>query len=195
MMLDLLEKEPRDKIREAILERAKLLTHTLPNDSVEAVIVIHEATARINWREQAGSWLAGGGVNNQGRVRSDNVAPLQEDGLLFRSPVEIRFYRALKTHGIAFAPLPVFIHGGQQYHRLEPDFLILKDGIAFQVEIDGDTVHRETPAQAQHRTDPMEFAGVKIRRIASSDIRDDDEAARRVNGILKWIDQEKKIRS
>lgn len=37
------------------------------------------------WRAKAQAWLAGDGVNNQGRVRSDNVAPLSADGLLFRS--------------------------------------------------------------------------------------------------------------
>src|SRR5689334_11353799 len=36
------------------------------------------------WRDKARAWLAGTGVNNQGRVRSDNIASRECDGLLFR---------------------------------------------------------------------------------------------------------------
>src|SRR4051794_15248492 len=48
--------------------------------------------------------------------------PTRKDGLFFRSSsAEVRLYHALKTLGISFAPLPVFIRGGAQYRRIEPD--------------------------------------------------------------------------
>ena len=45
--------------------------------------------AREDWRNDQIAWLRGEGINNQGRVRSDNVASRQEDGLLFLSMPEI----------------------------------------------------------------------------------------------------------
>lgn len=68
-------------------------------------------------------------MTNQGRVRSKNVAPRERDGLLFRSQAEINLYLALKQVGVSFAPLPVFVRGGREYQRIEPDFIILKDGL------------------------------------------------------------------
>jgi hypothetical protein len=120
------------------------------------------------WREKAKAWLAGSGVNNQGRVRSDNIASRTCDGLLFRSEPEIHLYRALKSRGVSFAPLAVFIRGGPTYRRIEPDFLILKDGMVMVVEVDGDTVHLETPAEAHDRTSMLMHEGAHIERIKSS---------------------------
>jgi hypothetical protein len=65
-----------------------------------------------DWRKQTLAWLRGEGVTNQGRVRSDNIAARQYDGLLFRSEEEINLYRAFKAAGVSFAPLPVFVRGG-----------------------------------------------------------------------------------
>lgn len=74
------------------------------------------------------AWLRGEGITNQGRVRSDNIAARAFDGLLFRSQPEINLYGALKAAGVSFAPLPVFVRGGHDYRRIEPDFIIVKDG-------------------------------------------------------------------
>jgi len=105
------------------------------------------------WQEKARAWLAGSGVTNQGRVRSDNIASRVCDGLLFRSQPEINLYKALKAHGLSFAPLPVFIRGGETYRRIEPDFVVLHEGVVLVVEVDGDTVHQETPAEARSHDD------------------------------------------
>jgi hypothetical protein len=106
-------------------------------------------------------------VPAQGRVRSDNIAARQHDGLLFRSRPEILFYDALKKAGIPFAPLSVVLRGGVQYNRIEPDFVIYKDGIMMIVEIDGDLYHSETPAAA-HARRSVRGAGVTLRFRASS---------------------------
>ncbi len=121
------------------------------------------------WREKSQVWLSGANVNNQGRVRSDNVAPLNADGLLFRSQQEINFYNALRTLGVSFAPLPVFIRGGESYRRIEPDFFIVQDGFSMVVEVDGDTVHTETPQEAHSRTTMLQHEGVHIERIRAAE--------------------------
>jgi hypothetical protein len=139
------------------------------------------------WRDKARDWVHGEGVTNQGRVRSDNLASREFDGLLFRSEPEILFYKALKATGIPFAPLPVFIRGGNEYQRLEPDFVILNEGIVLVVEIDGDTYHRETPAEAHRRARVLSLEGAHIERIKASDCNTDEkalEAVRRVKQVI-----------
>lgn len=64
------------------------------------------------WRASARAWARGEGINNQGQVRTDNIASRRHDGLLFRSQAEVHLYDALKARGVYLAPLPVFIRGG-----------------------------------------------------------------------------------
>jgi len=47
------------------------------------------------WREDAMRFVQGEGVTNQGRVRSDNIASKEHQGLLFRSQAEITLFKAL----------------------------------------------------------------------------------------------------
>jgi hypothetical protein len=112
-----------------------------------------------DWRSKAKSWLKGEGIHNQGRVRSDNPAPYSKDGLLFRSKAEINLYDALKNRGITFAPLPVFLRGGDDYRRIEPDFVIFQSGKIIVVEIDGPVFHAESPAEAHERTTMFYWEG------------------------------------
>jgi hypothetical protein len=145
------------------------------------------------WRERATNWL-NGSRTNQGRVRSDNVASLSKDGLLFRSQPEIFFYQALKTLGISFAPLPVFVRGGETYSRIEPDFFIIQDGIAMVVEIDGDTVHQETPAEAHARTSMLQYEGVHIERIPARDCENFEKACKQAKKIFGLIQKIRKLK-
>jgi hypothetical protein len=138
-------------------------------DQLESVKLSPKLTeAEPDWRGKAKAWAQGSGVTNQGRVRSDNIAAREKDGLLFRSQPEINLYLALKSQGVSFAPLPVFIRGGKTHQRMEPDFIVIKNGITMQVEVDGDTVHTETPAEAQTRVAMLEDEGVFVHRIAAS---------------------------
>jgi hypothetical protein len=142
-----------------------------------------------DWRAQALAWLRGEGINNQGRVRSDNIATRTVDGLLFRSQPEIRLYQALKALGVSFAPLPVFVRGGQSYRRIEPDFVIVHRGVTMAVEVDGDTVHRETPAEAHDRTTMLQHEGVQIERVKASDCETPEGAATCAKRLVALIDR------
>jgi very-short-patch-repair endonuclease len=75
----------------------------------------------------------------------------------------------MKSRGIYFAPLPVVIRGGKTYERLEPDFLVIDQGVTMVVEVDGDTVHRESPAEAHTRTQGLAHHGVRIERVRADD--------------------------
>jgi len=186
--------DEREELRTAISSTAEQVLPCRENDSYTGVSIVPHGNPREGWREEAGAWVRGDGVNNQGRVRSDNIAACEHDGLLFRSQPEIYLYKALKARGLTFAPLPVFIRGGTSYRRLEPDFLVIKDGYVFQVEVDGDNWHKESPVDAQSRIALMEYEGVRVRRFEASEVDTEDKANGAVNRLLKWIDKEKNNR-
>jgi hypothetical protein len=143
-----------------------------------------------NWRDRAKAWLAGEGTNNQGRVRSDNIASRTCDGLLFRSQPEIYLYKAFKSAGVSFAPLPVFVRGGAEYRRIEPDFVIVHNGLIAVVEVDGDTVHEESPVEAHARTTMLVHEGAHVERVTASECETPEKAtacAKRIIATLTRI--------
>jgi hypothetical protein len=177
-------------IESSFTERANQVTRLYEDEWVQAFTLATQLTADEDWREKAKAFLTGKGVTNQGRARSDNVAPLMCDGLLFRSHQEINLYRALKARGITFAPLPVFIRGGETYRRIEPDFVLFKDGVMMVVEVDGDTVHRETPLEAHYRTTMLVHEGAHVERVGAKDCETPEKAgecAARLLGLLNKL--------
>ncbi len=177
-----------------ILKKARILIKPYPEDELAYLSISPILSAGEEWRENAKKWVTGKGVNNQGRVRSNNIASIQEDGLLFRSQNEVLFYKALKSLGVSFAPLPVFIRGGEEYRRIEPDFVIVKNGVVLVVEVDGDTVHNETPAEAHDRTTMLRHEGVEIERIRASECQTPDQAVACAKRMLQVIDKIKSSR-
>lgn len=186
-----LDAEEKGRLTATFAEVAQPILPLSENDTFQGVRISPTGRPSAGWREEAAAWISGVGVTNQGRVRSDNIATREVDGLLFRSDAEVNLYRALKRRGVTFAPLPVFLRGGGSYARLEPDFIVIKDGIVYQVEVDGDTYHRESPVDAQRRTAPMEYEGVKVRRYAASQLANEAAANEVVDGLLRWIEKEK----
>ncbi|MFY4698780.1 hypothetical protein [Burkholderia glumae] len=164
------------------------------NHILDGVVITPEVVGDEQWRDKARAWLAGDGVTNQGRVRSDNIAPRRLDGLLFRSKPEMLLYEALKATGVPFAPLPVFVRGGKQYRRIEPDFVVVKQGIIVQVEVDGDTVHTESPADAHARSAMLSHEGVYVERVKASECDTPERAAFCAQKILTAIDRYKASR-
>lgn len=94
-------------------------------------------------------------------------------------------YRALKSIGVSFAPLPVFVRGGTDYQRLEPDFIVVYQGVIAVVEVDGDTVHTETPAEAHARTSALQHEGIVIERVKASDCDTLEKAAKTADALLQ----------
>lgn len=159
------------------------------NDRLERVLLHPLPQSDSSWRDKARSWLAGTDINNQGRVRSDNIASRECDGLLFRSQPEILLYKALKSVGVSFAPLPVFLRGGQTYQRIEPDFVIVRGGIVMVVEVDGDTVHLESPAEAHARTLMLLHEGVHLERVKASRCDSPEKAIIYARQVIQIFDK------
>ncbi len=162
---------------------------------VNSVVFAPSMEPSEGWRENARAWLRGEGINNQGRVRSDNIAARQHDGLLFRSPPEINLYDALKAKGVFLAPLPVFLRGGATYQRLEPDFVLIAKGVIMVVEIDGATVHRESPAEAHLRTQGLLHDGVRVERVAAAECATRHDADRCATKLITALEGYRALRT
>lgn len=166
-----------------------------PGDSLESVVLSPLVVeAQEGWREEALRFVKGEGVTNQGRVRSDNIASKQHQGLLFRSKAEITLFSALTRAKLAVAPLPVFVRIGKAYNRLEPDFVVVYKGLTFVVEVDGDTFHRELPAEADKRLVPLTYEGVEVRRIRAADVDSDSAADQVVKNLIDFMAKRKESR-
>gem|GEM_PF-1865253 len=178
------DKTEIEKIIESCIDKVLVVNkgHVL-----DEVTIAPDLVDDNRWRDKAAAWLAGEGVNNQGRVRSNNVASKTRDGLLFRSNEEINLYNALKAFGVTFAPLPVFLRGGSEYRRIEPDFVIIKSGVVMVVEVDGDTVHHESPADADARTTLMEKEGVYVLHVSASECKTPELATACAKKVLERI--------
>jgi very-short-patch-repair endonuclease len=96
----------------------------------------------------------------------------------------------LKTLGVTFAPLPVFIQGGETYRRIEPDFVVYKGRQVMVVEVDGDTVHHETPVEAHNRTTMLVHEGAHVERVSATECETAEKArecAMRLMDVLMKI--------
>ncbi|MDV6345830.1 hypothetical protein [Nitrosomonas sp. Is37] len=168
---------------------------TTPADALESVVITPQVTeAADGWREEAMRFVKGEGVTNQGRVRSDNIASKQYQGLLFRSEAEISLFTALIRAKLVVAPLPVFVRVGKAYNRLEPDFVVVYKGLTFIVEVDGDTFHRELPAEADKRLVPLTYESVEVRRIRAKDLETDEAADAAVKDLIEFMARRKEAR-
>lgn len=180
----------RETLEKSLSEQASQLMRRYPQTWLGGFVIMPEMRDDPNWRTNAKRWLNGETVNNQGRVRSDNVAPYTRDGLLFRSMPEVHLYQALKVSGLSFAPLPVFVRGGESYRRIEPDFLIFQSGRLVVIELDGRHFHQESPASAHARLAMLQREGAHIERIESKDCDTPDKAmacVKQIVGILEKL--------
>jgi len=181
-----------EAISKTIEEKLGTFLHRYDRTWIGRVTISPQLIESESWQQDARDWLSGKGITNQGRVRSNNIANRQCDGLLFRSGPEINIYKALKTKGVAFAPLPVFVKGGKEYSRIEPDFIVIKDGLVLCLEIDGDTVHHETPAEANSRTRILSNEGAIVERYPASRCETPEKAEELAREILSQIEKHKR---
>lgn len=184
----------RVMLEQSILEKGKDIFRSFQTAWLHDVSITVELSSGKGWKDKAKAYLDGEGLSNQGRVHSDNIAPKTADGLLFRSTPEINLYKALKSEGVSFAPLPVFIRGGVDYQRIEPDFIIVKDGLILHVEVDGDGYHQEKPSEAHARTAMLHNEGVIVERINATNCETPDAAKIAAKQLVKLIEKRKSLR-
>jgi very-short-patch-repair endonuclease len=95
---------------------------------------------------------------------------------------------------LAVAPLPVFVRIGKSYNRIEPDFVVVHKGLTFVVEVDGDTFHKELPAEADKRLVPLTYEGVEVRRIRAAEVATDTLADAAVRDLIQFMNRRKEAR-
>lgn len=176
-----------EDIEESINKRLALFSDDSNSNQISNAKLRPAVVVDPEWRAKAHAWLSGKTLTNQGRVRSNNIAPHEVDGLLFRSRQEINLYRALKSKGVSFAPLPVFVRGGESYQRIEPDFVIVHGGIVAVVEVDGDTVHTESPAEAHARTSMLQHEGTHVERVTAAQCDTVEKASKVADTIMRTL--------
>lgn len=187
--------DDREATADAIGDAVRPFFTSSPRDTLGSVVIAPKvAPAKEGWRDDALRFVKGEGVTNQGRVRSDNIASKQHQGLLFRSKAEITLFGALTRAKLAVAPLPVFVRIGRTYNRLEPDFVVVYKGLTFVVEVDGDTYHNELPAEADKRLIPLTYEGVEVRRIRAEDLNSDAAADQAVKDLVEFMARRKEAR-
>lgn len=190
-----MSEEERNDVAHVIDQAAQPFFGSTPVDGLRSVVITPKVSeAREGWRAEAIRFVRGEGVTNQGRVRSDNIASQQHRGLLFRSRAEITLFEAMTRAQLAVAPLPVFVRIGNEYNRLEPDFIVIFKGLTFVVEVDGDSFHRELPAEADKRLIPLTYEGVEVRRIRAADVATDKMADAAVRGLFQFMSSRKAAR-
>lgn len=184
-------------LKKDLLVPAELMWVAVGGDNhiLQSIEILPILKTLPEWQQKALDWVNGSGVTNQGRVRSNNIASRECDGLLFRSQPEIHLYKALKRLGVSFAPLPVVLRGGKEYKRIEPDFVIFRSGMFTIVEVDGDTVHTESAAEAQARTTLLEDEGAYIIHISSQECDTEDKAKKCAKDLIDRIHRQLNIRS
>jgi very-short-patch-repair endonuclease len=85
---------------------------------------------------------------------------------------------------VSFAPLPVFVRGGKDYRRIEPDFIVVKGGMVAVIEVDGDTVHQESPVEAHARTTMLVHEGAHVERVRASECDTPEKAKECAERVL-----------
>ncbi|QHU99835.1 hypothetical protein [Synechocystis sp. CACIAM 05] len=128
-------------------------------------------------------------LTNQGRAHSSNTAHIEHEGLLFRSQPEVLLFIALRETGLPVMPLPVVTSNQPRFKRIEPDFILICQGMTFVVEVDGDRWHQESPAAAQERLSHLEDEGVRIIRVSAESCKSSNSAKETAKTILSKIER------
>ncbi|WP_338461474.1 hypothetical protein VZH09_10635 [Synechococcus elongatus IITB7] len=129
------------------------------------------------------------GLTNQGRAHSSNPAAIEYEGLFFRSQPEIWLFAALRETGLPVMPLPVVTSNKFHFGRIEPDFVVIRRGMTFVIEVDGDRWHQETPAKAQERLRHLEDEGVRVIRVSAEKCNSPASAKDTAKDVLMRIER------
>jgi hypothetical protein len=120
-------------------------------------------------------------INNQGYGHSLNPAPIITDNVRHRMPYECLMTKALIRRRILFAPMPLFLYGSQ---RIEPDYVIFKDGFSVLVELDGSSHEFELASKEQSR---LKFFRDNLFQVMRFSIPDDPDI-NFFNDVLKEVE-------
>ncbi|GIF04683.1 DUF559 domain-containing protein [Actinoplanes siamensis] len=182
-----------DQLLTDILETLKSVDQNDDRDLTQIVLKERVPPVPLNWRELVQQAISEPPkANNQGRSVRHNVKRFEEDGLQFSNALEVRFYGLLKekqeslpeTESLSIFPLPAQRIVGRNF---EPDFLVVYEGRAAIIELDGGN-HSRRVAADQSRDRLMKNAGFRlIERLAVEDVQSADEVRAFIDSVLKRL--------
>ena len=97
------------KLEGELEQEAVILMRRYPEILLRSIVICPKYVTDPYWRTKAKAWLRGEGVNNQGRVRSDNIAPYTKD------------FAALDDNEVGFNPSVGIAPPNKYWQRSESD--------------------------------------------------------------------------
>jgi hypothetical protein len=182
-----------DHVRDQILGAAQESIRAFHGHCIRTVSISPESVPVDGWEHRTRAWLKLQATSNQGRIRSDSIAQVQVDGLLFRSRCEANAFQALVDNGQTVLPLPAVVSGSPQLRRFEPDFILIRRFGPIVLEIDGSPFHNKSKEEEERRLEPLTKNGIKVRRIDADRVSTPWAARQAIQTLLAELDLEDEI--
>tara|TARA_Y100001935_G_C17219642_1_gene464560 strand:- start:303 stop:821 length:519 start_codon:yes stop_codon:yes gene_type:complete len=131
-----------------------------------------------------------GSTNNQGWGHSSNPAPLWHWNVRHRTWYEALFTEACIHRHILCFPLPLVLFGSK---RIEPDYIIIMDGILELIELDGPSHDSELASFEQERLKPFRDNLVDVMRFPVPEEVDINWAHGVLDQVVERIDKRKAL--
>ena len=129
-------------------------------------------------------------VNNQGWGHSKNPAPIWYNNVRHRAWYEPLFTAVCIRRKALYLPLPLALYGTK---RIEPDALIIKDGIVQLIELDGMSHEMELASTEQNRLQPFRDNLIDVMRFPVSEDADINWANWILDQVFERIDKRKSL--
>jgi very-short-patch-repair endonuclease len=181
-----------DQLLTDLLSMLKIVDQEENRDLTQIILSEKVPPVPVNWRDVVKQGITDPKVSNQGRTVRHNVKRYEEDGLQFSNALEVRFYQLLKLAQENLPPaetFSIFPMPGQRVvgRNFEPDFVIVYEGKAAIIELDGGN-HSRRVAADQSRDRLMKNAGFKlIERLAVEEVQSTDEVKEFIGNVLKRL--------
>ena len=129
-------------------------------------------------------------INNQGWGHSSNPAPIWHWNVRHRTWYEALFTEACILRNILTFPLPLVLFGSK---RIEPDYIVIMDGILELIELDGPSHDSELASFEQERLKPFRDNLVDVMRFPVPEEVDINWAHGVLDQVVERIDKRKAL--
>ncbi len=129
-------------------------------------------------------------INNQGLGHSKNPAPIWRHNVRHRTRYEALFTDVCMRRKALYLPLPLALYG---FQRIEPDALIIKDGIVQLIELDGKSHEMELASTEQNRLKPFRDNLIDVMRFPVDEDVDINWANWVLDQVFERIDKRKSL--
>ena len=126
------------------------------------------------------------GITNQGYGHSNHRAAIKSCNVYHRAHYEPFFTAVCIRREVLALPLPLAIYGWQ---RIEPDYLVIKDGLMILVVLDGRSHDLELASTEQQRLKPFRENLIEVMRFSVPEDADINWANHILDLVLERIEK------